>query len=87
MTKRGYRGVSLKGEVVEKLQAKAKESGKTLSAFLEEVLQSYGTGEKEVLEKGSTITKVERYENMIKEIEEMQNDIKAVREVLEELRR
>jgi hypothetical protein len=87
MTKEGYKGVSLKEGVVEKLQEKAKDADKTLSSFLEEVLQSCGTGGKEVLQKGSTITKTERYEKMIKKVEEMHEDIKAVREVLEELRR
>jgi hypothetical protein len=79
MVKKGYRGVSLKGEVAEMLREKAKDANKTLSSFLEEVLQSYSTDEKEVLEKGSTLTRGD--------LEEMKQDIKAVREVLDELRR
>ena len=42
----GYRSVSLKGEVVEKLQKRAKKEDKKLSPLLEELLEERGGGEK-----------------------------------------
>ena len=67
----GYRSVSLKGEVVEKLQKRAKDEDEKLSAFLNKLLDEKGN------KKGDELTE-EKMRKIIRE---------EVTAILEEARR
>lgn len=73
----GYRSVSLKGEVVERLQRRAKEEDKKLSSFVNELLEEKEKGNKKEGEKGEELTE-EKIRKIIKE---------EVTAILEEVRR
>lgn len=76
MTAKGYKGIMVKEAVAEKLRAEAKESGKTITVFLDEILETYDKGTSRV----SDISN--------KSLRELEGDMRDImREVLEELRR
>ena len=75
MTAKGYKGIMIKEEVASRFRAKAKEEGKTLTAFLNALLESY--------DKGAGISDLSN-----KTILRLEGDIKEMmRGLLEDMRR
>lgn len=75
MTAKGYKGIMVKEEVAAQVRAKAKAEGKTITAFLGEVLERY--------DKGAAVLDISN-----KSILRLEADIREImQEVLEDLNR